>query len=282
MLGQRFWITLGRRLTPYSRFEMRTEIGYDNYDRQDSTDPDFKLPPTRFSGSETGRWRYHRSGTLLDLWATAGHRFGWGDWGLPGGGPGQRGSADQTDYQQWGASLLKSFYPTRLQKLSFGAAAFAGRRLDRFSRFRIGDFRNARVHGFNGFDVTFDHGATAQIEYLFTLPHGGASIELGVDGALVENDEDFEGRQYLLGAAAGVSFNGPWGTLMSVRASTGMGSSLPISTSGASLRLVFIKTFDHWPWSDKGKGALTPPGPSGYHDPGSAHDALSEQRRSLR
>jgi len=78
-LEQRVWVTFGRPLTPYSRLEMRTELSYDNYDRMDSTDPDFVLPPTRLGGAETGRWRYHRSGTLLDLWATAGHRFGWGD-----------------------------------------------------------------------------------------------------------------------------------------------------------------------------------------------------------
>lgn len=141
-----------------------------------------------------------------------------------------------------------------------GLSLFGGEGLDRFSRFRIGDFRNARVRGFSSDDVTFDRAITVQITYSIALSRVGAGIELGLDAAAIENREDFDGREYLRGAGAALSFNGPWGTLITLRTHVPLGSSLDIDTGGASLRVVMIKTLDHWPrWHAGDRSA--PPGP---------------------
>ncbi|HEY3176067.1 MAG TPA: hypothetical protein VGK94_09970 [Candidatus Polarisedimenticolia bacterium] len=258
VLEERLYLTVGRRLGSYQKVELGTELAYDNYDRRDTTDPDFKLPPTRPAVTLSPRWRYLRSGYSLDLWFSQGRRFGWGDWGLqpdpdpnavvPANPRPEGGSGDDLSFQRWGVGLLKSFYSSRMQKLSVGGGLMAGRDLDRFSRYRIGEFRNARVRGYNGYDVSFDRGATLQLTYKTTLPRGGVSLDVEFQRAVIENDEDFRKREYLAGGGVGISFTGPWSTLMTVRSGFPLGSSIDVGHGGASFRLVMIRTWDHWPF----------------------------------
>jgi hypothetical protein len=261
VLEERMFLTVGRHLSPYQKIDLQAELAYDNFNRAAGADPDFVLPPTRPAATVAARWRYLRAGYALDLWYSQGRRLGWGDWGLPQDpnltasttDEPSGGSGDDLSFQRWGMGLVKSFYPGRLQKVSLGGALLAGRDLDRFSQFRIGEFRNTRVRGFNSFDITFDRGATAQVEWKFTLPRGGASVELSLEGAVIENEEDFHNREYLAGSGVAVSFTGPWGTLMSLRSGFGLGGSIDVRSSGASVRLVIIKTWDRWPFRSRRK-----------------------------
>jgi hypothetical protein len=227
------------------------------------------LPADGFTLSQTARWRYHRYGYLLSLWASTSHRFGWKDWGLPGGDSGGPGDSD---YRKWGFDAIKGFYPGHLQKISLGASANAGDGLDRFSRFQVGDFGSVRIRGYNGSGITFDRGVSARATYQFTLPRGGVSLEVGAEGAVIENHEDFglpvpplfrrvrvngaeppaSFRQHVVGGGLGVSWSGPWGTLMSVRSAWAITSSLPVHSSATAWRLIVIKTFGRWPFHSKG------------------------------
>lgn len=250
-LQEQALVTLSHPLTPFQRVVFQAEMDYDHYGRDSDTDPNFDVPASGFSGIGTARWNYNRKGYQLDLWHSAGHRFSWDDWGIddPNGPPGvsSGGAGDETEYRRYGLNAFKSFYPGKTQSIGLGLSFFDGESLDRFSRFRIGDFRNARVRGFSSKDLTFDRGVTAQITCQFALAGTAAGIELGLDAALIENEEDFDGRASLFGGGGAVSFNGPWGTLMTLRTHFALGSSLDFDTSGASLRILMIKTLDHWP-----------------------------------
>ncbi len=260
VLEQTFQTTFAHPLTRFSKGEARVDLGYDNYGAMDDTDPGFVLPPTRPVAVLTGRWRHHRWGFSTDAWASSGQRFGWKDWGLAGSEmPGASGTEDEDSFQRWGLTLIKALYPASLHKVSLAVSWQDGHDLDRFSRYRIGDFRNARVRGYNSYDVTFDRGVTTQASWLFTLPRTGISLDLSVEGAVIENDEEFEGQAWLSGGGAAISWGGPWGTLLSVRSGFGLGSSLDLGSSGASIRFIMIKTWDHWPW---GSGADGQPPPS--------------------
>ncbi|HZI94759.1 MAG TPA: hypothetical protein VFE84_10980, partial [Patescibacteria group bacterium] len=277
LLEEHGLLSLARPLTPFQKVVLQGEIFYDAYRGSRGTNlsdpigtgstktrvrlPDFVPPPAGLTTVATTRWNYHRNGYLLDLWYSAGHRLRWDDWGIPvpvtpptdpsapiGPTVLVGGRSDDTDFRRGGLTLLKSLYPTKLQTISFGLSLFDGAGLDRFSRFRIGDFRNARVRGFNGRDITFDRGATTQLNYKFTLPRGGASVELGVERVVFDNEEDFGGREYVAGGGAAVSIKGPWSTLLSFRGSFGLGSSIEeVGSSGSGIRIVMIKTMDHWP-----------------------------------
>lgn len=266
---------LGRPLTSFSKVELGLGAVYEAYDRSKRTDARMVLPSDVVTGTAGLRYKYHRAGFLLDLQFTSAKRFGWEDWGLPRGGGGRAG---EDHHQIWSASLIKSLYPGRLHKLSLGTTFAAGRDLDRFSRIRIGEFRSVRVRGYNGAEITFDRGLTASATYLVTPPAGGFSVDLNVDGALIENEEDFGARpaqppastyrdrdhvepdgirERLAGIGVGVTWSGPWGTLMTLRGAWGLGASIDVPGSSASFRLVTVKTFDRWPFGP-GRGRPRP------------------------
>jgi len=261
LLEERAFATLAHPLTTFSRIEFQTLLTYSGYRRSKHTTSAFVLPADGTTVMETARWRYTRRGYLLSLWAGAGHRMTWSDWGLASG---LAGSGDDRDFQKWGFEAIKAFYPGRFQKISLDTSVNAGRRLDRFSRFQIGEFGNIRIRGYNGADITFDRGVSAKVAYQFTLPRGGVSLDLGVEGAVIENDEDFRAaspgvRETVAGGGIGVSWSGPWGTLMSVRTGWALGSSIGVSGGRATSRLVIIKTFDHWPFRRRPAGVPPPP-----------------------
>ncbi|MBI3448379.1 MAG: hypothetical protein HY049_05615 [Acidobacteria bacterium] len=252
------FLTLAHPLTTFSRIELQTELSWDAYLRSKHTDGAMVLPADGFTLTEAARWKYSRAGYILSLWASESARSRWADWGLPPGAsgvPGDRGVAGDDRFMKWGLDAIKAYYPTRLQKVSLGVSAQAGSALDRFSRFEIGEFGRVgaiRIRGYNGAGITFDRGVTGKVTYQFTLA-GNVSVELGVEGAVLENQEDFTtrsagDRETIAGGGFGVSFNGPWGTLVSVRSGWALQSSLPIHGSSASSRLVLIKTFGRWPF----------------------------------
>lgn len=252
-LAEDLFAVVGLPLTTHQKLEVELELAWDDYNRGDETLRAFVPPPGTTTVSGSLQWRYHRRAAVVDLWVSAGHRLRWDDWGPPDpNAPAGEirltgGSREDTDFQRWGLSAIQSFYPTPLQRVDVRASAFAGKRLDRFSRFRIGDFRHLRVRGYDGADLTLDRGVALQLAYKFTPPRGGFSLDFGVDGALIENDQDFTKRHHLAGGAVGASFAGPWGTLVTLRAGFGLGTSMDVQAGRSSLRAVVVKTFDRWP-----------------------------------
>jgi hypothetical protein len=269
LLKEQALVALARPLSFYTKTLFLFDLTYEGYGPTSGTSPDMVLPADTITATSTAVWKYHRDGFLLDLWASASKRFGWEDWGLVAGAG---GSAEEDTYQKWGAEILKSFFPGPLQKVALGFSYDGGRNLDRFSRFRIGDFGSVRVRGFNGADIGFDHGLAAHLGYSVALPRGGASLEFLVDAALIDNEEDFTqepraartatlrslapekrgSRERLVGGGVSVSFSGPWGTLARISVSQRLGTSMDLPDRPLAFRLVMIKTFDDWPWKRRG------------------------------
>lgn len=268
VLEQRFRATLGRPLGDRAKGEVQVILTHGEFDPGDATDERMDLPADLLDTTSLARWRYHREGVSVDLWGSYSWRNGWEDWGyradpaqLPGTGrEGASGSAEDDTYMKWGLSLAKSFYPGAFQKLGLALDLAAGSGLDRFSRFKIGEFGGSRVEGFNGRQLSYDRGVAAEVSWRATLPRGGISLDLSVEAAVIENREDFSDspedlasrhpdyREYLVGAGAGVSFNGPWGTLMTVSAGNSVATSLSFSRRDPNLRVIMVKTFGDWPW----------------------------------
>jgi len=258
VLEQQGFIGLARPVTAFSKFEFPVGFLHHNYDRTDETNPDFVLPQTGMTLLPTARWKYQRNGYLGEVWAQAGHRFGWEDWGLAGV---EVGTADQADFQRWGAGISKAFYPGVSHKVSLGGNMLGGHELDRFSRFRVGDFRNVRVRGYNSADITFDRGVTGQVSWQASLPAGGVAIETGAEAAVIENEDAFSTRQVLYGGGLGVSFQAFWGMLGQARIGWGFDTSLDLTSSSPSLRVTFIKTWDNWPWRNSAAAGGEPENP---------------------
>ncbi|HXI04528.1 MAG TPA: hypothetical protein VNI57_15245, partial [Candidatus Saccharimonadales bacterium] len=271
VLDEATFFTLAHPLGERMKAELQLQLSRDEFNPADTASRRLVVPADLITETTLGRWRYNRAGVSVELWGSYSHRPNWADWGLPPGPRGQpagsRGQAGDTTYKRWGTTLAKSWYPGGLQKVGLSVSLDAGSGMDRFSRFRVGDFQSVRVHGFNGSDITFDRGASAELAYQFTIPQTGMSLLVNLDGALMENKEDFLSkpsdrsyREYIVGAGLGVAFNGPWGTLVNVSTGWRVANSLTLDATGTSFHIVLVKTFGDWPWKKNPVEGGTMPG----------------------
>jgi hypothetical protein len=188
------------------------------------------------------RLEWNRAGYTVAAWGEGARRTAWEPWGLPG----TPFSPDDRDYTRLGVELRKQFRFGPFSKVALGLSGFEGHSLDRFSRFELGDFRSARVRGFNGSGIHFDRGAVAEATYSFSLG-GTLRVDAGLELGFIRSEEDFgPGFQRVLGGGLGFQFSGPWSTLVTVRVARGLSSTIPDKGGGGDVRVVFFKTFDRW------------------------------------
>jgi len=278
VLEQNVRATLGIPIGDFLRWSVQGRAEYQNYDRQKKTSPDFVLPPTNVEGVFNTRVEYSRRGYQVAPWAEWGTRSDWGPWGRCADValedceiPGSRFSEDDRDFTRLGIDLRKSYYVGIFHKISLGVSGFDGRSLDRFSRFELGDFRSARVRGFNSSGIHFDRGLVGEVSYAFGVTKI-ARVEVGVQEAIIRSEDDFgPGYERAVGSGLNVEFSGPWSTFVTVRVGYALDTTIPDKGGGGDLRVVFFKTWDKW--SRKGgtgtPPSAPPPGMPGEPGPGS-------------
>jgi hypothetical protein len=226
----------------FAKWTLEARATYMNFSTHDDTDETFILPPTSTEGSLGLRLEFNRSGYIASAWGEAARRSDWKAWGLPG----SPFDPEDRDFTRIGLELKKAFYLGTARKLNFGLSGFLGRGLDRFSRFELGDFRSARVRGFNGSGIHFDRGAIAEAAYSFTIGQG-LRVDASLGQGWIEGEDDFgPGYERVLGAGLGLQFSGPWSTLVNVRLSRGLDSTIPDKGGGGDMRVTFFRTFDRW------------------------------------
>lgn len=226
----------------FTKWTVETRALYANFSTHKDTDDAFVLPATNTEGSLGLRLEFNRAGYIATAWGEAARRSSWHPWGLPG----NPFDPEDRDFTRLGVDLRKAYYLGTLHKLSFGLSGFLGRGLDRFSRFELGDFRSARVRGFNGSGIHFDRGAVAEAAYSFSVG-AGLRIDASLEHGWVESVDDFgPGYERVLGTGLGMQFSGPWSTLVNVRLSRGLTSTIPDKGGGGDMRVTFFRTFDRW------------------------------------
>ncbi|HET8947140.1 MAG TPA: hypothetical protein VFQ07_09165 [Candidatus Polarisedimenticolia bacterium] len=263
VLEQEVRATLGIPLGDFLRWSVQGRALYQNYDRQKKTSPDFVLPPTNIEGVFHTRMEYSRRGYQVSPWAEWGTRSDWGPWGRCTDVsleacevPGSRFSEDDRDFTRLGIDLRKSYYIGIFHKISLGLSGFDGRSLDRYSRFELGDFRSARVRGFNASGIHFDRGLVGEVSYAFGVTKI-ARAEIGVQEGIIQSEDDFgPGYERAVGTGLNVEFSGPWSTFVNVRVGYALDTTIPDKGGGGDLRVVFFKTWDKW---SRHGGTGTPP-----------------------
>ena len=234
-----FALPMGRFL----KWTLQGRTTYMDFARRKDTDPAFVIPVTTVETGLLLRGEFNRKGYALGAWGEHARRSAWEPWGLPGNpfSPGDR------DYTRLGFDVRKALYLGEFRKVNLGLSGFDGRSLDRFSRFELGDFRSARVRGFNGSGFHFDRGLVADTTYAFTV-RDVLRIDTGLQAGWIQSVDDFgPGYVRVIGAGLALEFSGPWSTLMNVRYGRAIESSLPGRSGGGSdVRFVMFKTFDRW------------------------------------
>ena len=270
----------------FFRTTLDARLLYQNFDDGPDPDDQFVLPVTNVEGGLTLSIDYARRGYLLSVWGEAARRNQWERWGYPD----QSFDERQRDFTRLGAAVRKALYLGAFNKISLGLSGFEGRGLDRFSRFELGDFRSARVQGFNGSGIHFDRGLIAQVDYAFPLGKS-MRLDLGVQQGWVHGEDDFgPGYERVTGSGLSLEFSGPWSTFVTVRTSYGVASTIADTAEGGDLRVVFYRTFDRWsrrggpgtplsapPPSPTPPGPATvPPPPAPSKGPGSAESSAKQ------
>lgn len=258
-LGNFFKTTLDMRLL------------YQNFADGHDPDPLFVLPVTNVEGGLTLSVDYARLGYLLSAFGEVAKRSRWERWGYDD----QSFDERQRDFTRLGAAVRKAFYLSPFNKVSLGLTGYEGRGLDRFSRFELGDFRSARVQGFNGSGIHFDRGLIGDVDYAFPLGKS-MRVGLGVQHGFVNSEDDFgPGYERVTGSSLSLEFSGPWSTFVTVRASYGLASTIADTAGGGDLRVVFYRTFDKWSRRGGPGTPLSAPPPSLPQPPGSVSPSPS-------
>jgi hypothetical protein len=227
----------------FLKWTLQGRTTYMDFARRHETDDTFVLPVTAVEIGALLRLEFNRSGYTLGAWGENARRSRWKPWGLST----NPFSPDDRDYTRLGIDVRKALYLGEFRKFNLGLSGFDGRSLDRFSRFELGDFRSARVRGFNGSGFHFDRGLVADTSYAFTV-RDVLRVDTGLQAGWIRSVDDFgPGYVRVVGAGVALEFSGPWSTLMNVRYGRAIESSLPDRSGGGSdVRFVLFKTFDRW------------------------------------
>ena len=191
---------------------MEYDWDYNRFERHDVTAPDFVIPRNQNAHAIRVGLDAQLAGWQGSVWGSYAQRIGWRPWGLPA----QRAafSESESDYQRFGASLLRSQALSPRITTRVEGAVMGGRDLDRFSRYAFGTFDN-RLHGYPAALIRYDRGAvirTAAAVSLFRV----LRLDGFADSALAHDPGFGPGLRHYPGLGAALEAPAPFKTLISL------------------------------------------------------------------
>jgi hypothetical protein len=198
-----------RPLSSRTALRLEYDWDYNRYARADVTAPEFRVPRNQNAHAIKTGLDAQRAGWQASVWGSHAHRIGWREWGVPGDGD----RALHSDYQRFGASLLRSAAMSPSVTTRIEGAVMGGRHLDRFSRYTFGTFDN-RLHGYPSALVRYDHGGVLRTAAAWTI--GAVRLDGFGDAAFVHDPAFGPGLRHYAGAGAAIEAPGPFRTLLSL------------------------------------------------------------------
>ncbi len=235
VLPENFGLHLGRPLGNFWKVDLNYGLLYNRFYRTPDTARDFRLPSDNFLHSFELGTQFARGGYRFSADGSYNTRSRWDAWGLPG-------SADFTPdaktFYRWDASLSKSWYLPKFQKIGAEIDYDSGSRLDRFSKYQFGFFGDTRVHGYQSNEVRATTAAAAHLTYGFEIGEAFRIDAVG-DVALATDRQTGLDRTLLAGTGLVGTFIGPWQTVVNLD----LGVPVAGPDHGFALYLVFLKLF---------------------------------------
>ncbi len=209
-----------------------------DYGTDTDTSPDFVLPSDNFVTGLEGTAAYDLSGWKLSGRYGFFHRSAWDAWGYAGN---PDWDPSKQDFRRWSASLAKSFYLPRFQRIQASAAYVGTENSDRFSKITFGSFGETGLHGFRSGSLRGEKAAIFRGSYGLVV--GDAfRLEALYDHAMVYDPASGLDWANFGGAGLSGQLNGPWSTL--VRFDSGVvvvGRNR--GQTGFAINLTFLKFF---------------------------------------
>jgi hypothetical protein len=224
----------GHPFLQFGKVDLSLGISHANYQRADDTAPSFEVPADTFILAPSIDGSYSRHGYTLGGFFEAAHRTNWRPWGIL-----SEYNPDQQNYTDFGASLGKSFYLPKFQRIGVEVDYLDGSHLDRFSKYELGFFGSQRIHGFQSGSVRAEQATLGHLSYGFVFSQQ-FRLETFYDYGLLNDRASSLHHAPFQGVGIGGQTVGPYGTLLRLDLGRSVGRN---KESGFVANIVFLKLF---------------------------------------
>lgn len=229
-----FYVRAGRPLARFGKIDISLGVSHQTYQRAEDTASDFAVPSDTFTLTPGIEFRYARRGWSFSASYDYNRRSEWEPWGnLTEYDP------EQKSFERFGASLGKSFYLPKFQRIGVDLNYLDGNRLDRFSKYELGFFGSQRVHGVESGSVRAEKAIIGHLSYGFVFSEQ-FRLEAFYDHALLDDDLAGYEREPFQGVGIAGQTIGPWGTLLRLDIGKTIGRN---AQDGFVANVVFLKLF---------------------------------------
>ena len=224
----------GHPFLQFGKIDVNLGISHITYQRAEDTAPNFQVPSDTFVLSPSVNAQYSRRGYTVSGFYDYNRRTTWEPWGRPDEfHPGQK------SFTRFGASLGKSFFLPKFQRIGVDINYLDGSRLDRFSKYELGFFGSQRVHGVKSGSVRAERAIIGHLSYGFVFSEQ-FRLEAFYDHALLDDLSSGYKSEPFQGVGLAGQTVGPYGTLLRLDIGKSVGRN---AQDGFVANVVFLKLF---------------------------------------
>ncbi|MFL6244400.1 MAG: hypothetical protein ACJ74H_00120 [Thermoanaerobaculia bacterium] len=228
------FVRAGHPFAQFGKIDVSFGVSHQSYSAADDTASTFAVPSDTFTFTPGVELRYARRGWSMSASYDYNSRSQWEPWGnLAEFDP------EQKTYTRFGASLGKSFYLPKFQRIGLDFNYIDGQRLDRFSKYELGFFGAQRVHGVQSGSVHAEKALIGHLSYGFVFSQQ-FRLEAFYDHALVDDAGAGYQREPFQGLGIAGQTIGPYGTLLRLDVGKMIGRN---AQDGFVANVVFLKLF---------------------------------------
>jgi hypothetical protein len=224
----------GHPVLTFGKVDFSFTTAYMGYGRGEQTASNYAIPSDTFILSPSLSAQYERWGYSVSAWYDWAMRTSWEPWGDPA-----EYDDDQKTFARFGASIGKSFYLPRFQRLGIDLNYLDGSRLDRFSKYELGYFGAQRVHGVKSGSVRAERAILGHLSYGFVFSDH-LRLEAFYDHAVLDDETAGFRREPFQGIGIAGQTVGPYGTLLRLDIGKSVGRN---AQDGFVASVVFLKLF---------------------------------------
>jgi hypothetical protein len=228
------YVRAGHPFAQFGKIDVSFGVSHQTYQRGETTGSGFTVPSDTFTLTPGIEVRYARRGWSFGASYDYNSRTEWEPWGnLAEFDP------DQQSFSRFGASLGKSFYLPKFQRIGVDLNYLDGQNLDRFSKYELGFFGSQRVHGVQSGSIRAEKMIIGHLSYGFVFSQQ-FRIEAFYDHALLDDATAGWRREPVQGLGIAGQTIGPYGTLVRLDIGKTIGRN---AQDGFVANVVFLKLF---------------------------------------
>jgi hypothetical protein len=228
------YVRAGHPFAQFGKIDVSFGVSHQTYQRAEDTGSSFAVPSDTFTFTPGVELRYARRGWSFGASYDYNRRSTWEPWGnLAEFDP------KHQSFSRFGASVGKSFYLPKFQRIGVDLNYLDGRNLDRFSKYELGFFGSQRVHGVQSGSVRAEKMMIGHLSYGFVFSEQ-FRVEAFYDHALLDDATAGWRQEPIQGLGIAGQTIGPYGTLLRLDIGKTIGRN---AQGGFVANVVFLKLF---------------------------------------